>query len=123
MVIDSESLLTIVAPSGKVSIPGGKAKRGESAACTAIRETYEETGLKVEPVKLARIWTNGFYIFECALTEPLTLKEKGSVSQKMKTTAEVTEIVWLQTKNFDQRQWRYPLQSEWLQAYINAYND
>jgi ADP-ribose pyrophosphatase YjhB (NUDIX family) len=34
------------------SLPGGRCERGEAFAATAVRETLEETGLVVEPLRL-----------------------------------------------------------------------
>jgi 8-oxo-dGTP pyrophosphatase MutT (NUDIX family) len=37
--------------------PGGDLESGEDAAGAAIRETFEETGLRIEPPKLLRTWS------------------------------------------------------------------
>ena len=36
--------------------PGGTLESGEDGASTAIRETLEETGLRIEAPELLRIW-------------------------------------------------------------------
>ncbi len=38
--------------SGQISFPGGKREQGESAAQTALRETYEELGISLEDVEV-----------------------------------------------------------------------
>lgn len=56
---------------GLLGLPGGGAEPGESARCTAFRETWEETGVTVavgEPVELQ---PDGYRVFRCALTGPL----------------------------------------------------
>jgi ADP-ribose pyrophosphatase YjhB (NUDIX family) len=40
-------------------LPGGLVERGEDPIAAAIRETREETGLKLEDVRLLRVWTYG----------------------------------------------------------------
>jgi len=57
VVIDAEDRLLLVRRrfdpgAGLWSIPGGKRKPGESSARAAVRETFEETGLEVRPVRL-----------------------------------------------------------------------
>ncbi len=48
VIIDDASLLVIRHRlGGKLGLPGGAAAAGESAQCTAHRETWEETGLDV----------------------------------------------------------------------------
>lgn len=37
--------------------PGGTLEPGEDAASAAIRETFEETGLRIEAPELLRIWS------------------------------------------------------------------
>jgi len=50
-------LLTQRADNGQWCIPGGHMESGESAAETAIREMWEETGAEVEITKLIGIYT------------------------------------------------------------------
>lgn len=51
-------LLQRRADNGLWSIPGGMMEFGETIAQTAARETEEETGLQVEPVRLVGIYTD-----------------------------------------------------------------
>ena len=113
IVIRDSKLLVIQSPTQKISIPGGSAHKGETAACTAIRETQEETGLEVTPTKLAKIWKNGFYIFECDTT---SRKTKRSIRQAI----EVHAIHWITTEEFDSYRWRYEGQKNWLKSYLNS---
>jgi 8-oxo-dGTP pyrophosphatase MutT (NUDIX family) len=38
-------------------LPGGHAKSGEASAEAAVRETFEETGLRIEAPELLRTWS------------------------------------------------------------------
>lgn len=51
-------------PSGKWGLPGGIAELGEALHETAVRETFEETGLKVTVRELVGIYSK--YSVECA---------------------------------------------------------
>lgn len=44
---------------GRWSFPAGFVERGEDPAQTAVREAWEETGLRVEVIGLVGLWTNG----------------------------------------------------------------
>ncbi|AIF81601.1 PAP2 superfamily protein [endosymbiont of Acanthamoeba sp. UWC8] len=50
----------------KWDIPSGRPEGEELAYQTAARETYEETGLKAEPIRLLKN-SGDFYIFECKI--------------------------------------------------------
>lgn len=51
--------------SGKLDIPGGNPKSGESPKCTAHRETWEETGFNVEVQQYLGTNENGFHYYAC----------------------------------------------------------
>lgn len=51
--------------SGKLDFPGGGLVEGESLACTAHRETWEETGFNVEVKEYLSTTVNGLVIFGC----------------------------------------------------------
>lgn len=53
----------------KLDIPGGKSNDGESAQCTAHRETWEETGFNVEVGELLGQRENGFRFYQCQLDD------------------------------------------------------
>lgn len=62
-------------------LPGGKAEQDELPADTAARETYEETGYKVDPASIQLIYTNEahaprfkFYTFVKILEKPFKPK-------------------------------------------------
>jgi len=111
VVIIENKLLVIESRLQRVSIPGGEARHGESAACTAIRETKEETGLNVTPLGLLKKWSNGFYLFEC---QPIDNDVKTSITQLI----EVKAIHWLTINDFDHYRWRFKEQKDWLRAHL-----
>ncbi|MGX9349565.1 NUDIX domain-containing protein, partial [Microbacterium sp. KNMS] len=47
-------------------LPGGRLDPGESAAETCVREVLEETGLRVEVVRLVGLYSNPHLIIEYA---------------------------------------------------------
>lgn len=50
---------------GRLSLPGGSSEPGESAQCTAFRETWEETGLQLQPRELLEVFDTGFHLYRC----------------------------------------------------------
>jgi 8-oxo-dGTP diphosphatase len=50
---------------GEISLPGGSSQPGESAQCTAFRETWEETGLRLQPRELLEVFDTGFHLYHC----------------------------------------------------------
>ena len=53
--------------SGKLDFPGGTLDDNESLACTAHRETWEETGFNVEVSAYLSTTSNGLVLFGCNL--------------------------------------------------------
>ena len=83
IVVDGALLVTRVAGhggegSGRVTPPGGSVLSGESARCSAVRQTFEETGLKVKAGKLFGVWRNNFHLFQCQLVDPKDLAKARS---------------------------------------------
>lgn len=105
--IDRGKLLVIEEMSGKISTPGGSANPGEPAHCTAHRETWEETGLNVKPTRLIRVFDNGFHLFECQA-------DSAQTPPKAPFYLEVKKVMWITIDDFDQFQWRFPEQKDWL---------
>jgi 8-oxo-dGTP diphosphatase len=58
-------LLVVQGLSGKIGLPGGLSAPGEAAQCTAFRESWEETGLYLEPVELLRVFSKDFRLYRC----------------------------------------------------------
>jgi 8-oxo-dGTP pyrophosphatase MutT (NUDIX family) len=90
---------------GKLGLPGGRPAAGETPACTAHRETWEETGLDVRVGPLLRVLANGFRIFSCE-APPGT----GALPIALPPQArnEVTAIEWRRADELDPADWRFP---------------
>lgn len=90
---------------GKLGIPGGRAEAEETPACTAHRETWEETGLDVRVGPLLRVLENGFRIFAC---EAPSGTEALPIAPPPQARNEVTAIEWRRADELDPADWRFP---------------
>ncbi len=95
---------------GKVSPPGGRARAGESAQCTAHRETFEETGLDLLPGELLVEFETGFHLYHCEI--------HADSRQFNPDRVEVRETFWLPVAEFDTAQWRFPGQGEAIRSIL-----
>lgn len=102
---------------GKLGLPGGGAHPGESAACTAQRETWEETGLEVRTVRRLVNLGPAAHIFEC---EPLEEPDVTAHVPPLHALPEVIGIHWIDPATIDAEDWRFPAQLPELQAAIAA---
>lgn len=92
---------------GKLDIPGGTTEGGESAQCTAHRETWQETGFNVQVGQLLGVKDNGFRFYQCNLAGDFT----GEIKQFPVPDWSSTEVTAIQLKDpFATRDtdWRYP---------------
>ena len=93
---------------GKLGFPAGFSNFGEDAQCTAHRETWEETGLRVEVGELVEQFGNGFLLYRCKLflgqdlSEPIPLPKSA--------LAEVSEILWVDPHSISAHEWRFSWQ-------------
>lgn len=111
-VID-QRLLVVQSLGGQISPPGGLSREGESAQCTAARETWEETGLDLRVgSKLARFAT-GFLLYNCE-------RDGASGEIDQLPGMEVRQVFYLHPDDFDQWDWRYPGQEQVLRDLINS---
>ena len=103
-------MLVVDSRTGGLTPPGGKSKEGESAQCTAHRETYEETGLDLFPRELLAVFETGFHLYSCDI-------HAGSGHIKP-AVMEVKRGFWLDLSDFDSVQWRYPGQDKILRTIL-----
>ncbi len=96
---------------GGITPPGGKSLPGESAQCTAHRETYEETGLDLIPRQRLAVFETGFYLYYCEIYA-------GSGQIDPPSTMEVRRGFWLPVEEFDQYEWRFKGQGEVLRQLL-----
>jgi len=104
-------LLLVQGLKGKVSLPGGSSEPGESAQCTAFRETWEETGLRLQPRELLAVFDTGFHLYRC---------ERGSQSGEIAPPGrlEVRAAFYLPADRFEEYDWRYEDQRVLLKAML-----
>lgn len=93
---------------GRLSPPGGSAEDGESAQCAAFRETWEETGLELEPDRLLAVFETGFHLYLCHHHDA-----SGEIDPPPRL--EVRDAFYLSPGEFDTWPWRYPGQQQVLQ--------
>lgn len=101
----NNKVLLVTQYNGKLSIPGGLADYNETAIQTALRETYEETQLKVKVVDLFRKFENGFYLFECKIVE-----QKNELKASDGFSHEVIKVDFYDIHKLFPKDLRYPLQ-------------
>jgi ADP-ribose pyrophosphatase YjhB (NUDIX family) len=108
-----QSLLLVQGQNDAVSVPGGSANQGESGRCAAFRETWEETGLVVEPKQLIRTFDNGFHLYHCNVAQwPETFSPPFRL--------EIKQVLLLDRADFDQHSWRFPDQQQWLSEWLQG---
>ncbi|MCC2616413.1 NUDIX hydrolase [Aestuariibacter halophilus] len=95
--------------SGKLDLPGGTAHTGESAQCTAHRETFEETGLNVEVRQHLGTFEAGFEVYECIASGGFSEQDQSLPVPDWSRT-EVSEILIQDPFATHAKQWRFPPQ-------------
>ena len=97
---------------GRLSPPGGKSLPGETAQCTAYRETWEETGLALQPTELLDVFDTGFHLYRCE-----RLSASGDIDPPIRF--EVRGAFYLPPEEFDNWEWRFPGQQAILRDLVN----
>lgn len=102
-----EGLLVVQGMNGEVSLPGGSSLPEESAQCTAFRETWEETGLRLQPRELLRVFDTGFHLYRCERDG-----QSGVIDPPPRF--EVRAAFYLAADQFDEYEWRFEDQRDLL---------
>lgn len=92
---------------GDVSLPGGSSLPGEPAQCTAFRETWEETGLRLQPRELLQVFDTGFHLYRCERDS-----RSGVIDPPLRL--EVREAFYLAADQFETYTWRFEEQRDLL---------
>jgi 8-oxo-dGTP pyrophosphatase MutT (NUDIX family) len=107
----NQRLLVVQGLGGDISPPGGSSNSDEIAQCTAVRETWEETGLTLKPGRRLATFATGFHLYECQRNA-----DSGEIDPPPRL--EVRQAFYLHVDEFDQWEWRYPGQEELLRKLI-----
>jgi ADP-ribose pyrophosphatase YjhB (NUDIX family) len=99
-------LLIRRADNGNVALPGGAMDIGESLTDTAIRETREETGWRVEIVGLVGVFSNPghrvHYTSNDEIRQECNIVYSGRVTaREAEADSETTEVIWVDPAAFD----------------------
>jgi ADP-ribose pyrophosphatase YjhB (NUDIX family) len=113
--IDNKMLIVRHRKTGKLSPPAGTAKKGETAQCTAHRETWEETGVEVRVGRLLMSSDDQFHLFHCLAVDEVT---ELLVPEAFKS--EISEILLLNPTLLSNDEWRFP---EQLPSIKGAFED
>lgn len=107
--------------SSRYSLSGGYIDGGESPQQAALRELYEETGLRGEVVQELGRWQRAL-IFACRTLEPIVAQQDSDFVSLLKAPNLGGEILNAQLIAIDQlprEQRRFPDQLDWLQSRLD----
>ena len=104
-------LLVVQGFNDKISLPGGSSEAGESARCTAFRETWEETGLRLQPGALLQVFDTGFHLYRCD-------RDAGSGEINPPLRFEVQDVFYLGADRFEDYEWRFEEQRDLLRTML-----
>jgi len=95
---------------GSWGLPGGTAESGERAVCTALRETLEETGLKVQVEQHLLTLRGGFHIYRCSAADGQTPDPNDWF--------EIQSAGWKDSRQRAELPWRFASQRKKIEALI-----
>lgn len=115
LIVENHEVLMLKQWNAKWALPGGTAEAGEAAQCTALRETWEETGLKVNVGGLIHVYENGFHLFSCERQA-----DQPKLNEKRSFTVEVLDVAWVGVEKFDGLNWRFSNQRQVIEDWLTA---
>eukprot|EP00929_Paragymnodinium_shiwhaense_P116404 TRINITY_DN85917_c0_g1_i1.p1 TRINITY_DN85917_c0_g1~~TRINITY_DN85917_c0_g1_i1.p1 ORF type:complete len:377 (+),score=56.64 TRINITY_DN85917_c0_g1_i1:94-1224(+) len=101
-VVRDNKVLAVELHTGKFNLPGGSLRRGEAPACTAWRETLEETGYFVEPQDMLRRLHDNYELWHCSIVDP-DARPRNDID-----FGEVRQAIWLSAEEVASVPWRFP---------------
>jgi len=108
VVLDSAGRLLVIrrADNGRHALPGGRHELGESMAQAAVREVFEETGIKAEITGLVGIYSDPEHVVgysDGRVRQEFSICFRGRpVSGEPTTSDESTEVRWVDRAEVDQ---------------------
>jgi ADP-ribose pyrophosphatase YjhB (NUDIX family) len=106
-VLDDAGRLLVIrrADNGLYALPGGRHEVGETMTRTAVRETFEETGVRIEVTGLIGIYSNPAHVVAVAdgeVRQEFSICFRGRpVSGEPRTSEESTEVRWVERDHLD----------------------
>ncbi|MEM8564067.1 MAG: NUDIX hydrolase [Pseudomonadota bacterium] len=107
----NQGLLVVQNFNRKLGLPGGSSEPEEGSRCTAYRETWEETGLLVEPTDVLTVFDTGFYLYRCSIID-------GRQQPDPPPRMEVLDAFYLPADQFDEYRWRFDGQKDLLRVML-----
>lgn len=107
--------------SSRYSLSGGYIDGGESPQQAALRELYEETGLRGEVVQELGRWQRAV-IFACRTLEPIVAQQDSDFVSLLKAPnlgGEILNARLIAVDKLPREQRRFPDQLDWLQARLD----
>lgn len=104
--------------SGRLDLPGGMAKAQENARCTAQRETWEETGLRVTVREPLPGLGN---VYRCVPADPHAAIADPPL--RWWSRGEVADLRWVDPATLTAAEWRYGERVESLKRALSSTGD
>ena len=120
LIRDGRYLLVVIHRlSNKYDLPSGQANEGESAACTAHRETFEETGLNVKVIQYVGQSNSGLQFFHCEQEAGFNAPDVAPPSPFWQSH-EIKQVLWVDPYEINHKDWRFAEQLvEVRAAFVN----
>ena len=103
---DRDQLLMIRrTDNGLYALPGGRHELGETMTETAVRETEEETGLRIEVTGLIGIYSNPDHVMAYSdgeVRQEFSICFRGrAIGGEPRTSDESSEVLWVERQDLD----------------------